>query len=604
MFLSKIEDLPDEILIEICLYLNGVDVVNAFGQLNTRFERAIGQFRCDFNLQYLTYNQFQRCCFHLIPYNAEHIVKLTINKWYSPGEISIFNQSVAHYNSLQDFLPSLKQLWLINFSNEDVDLLPKILFVEKLMIDIDSQIPLFHSTKIALDKYLFCTPNHIREMRLYGAEDGIALQHDIAVMLCQWLEKLTISVSTLDDLILVFRRAPNLIKLHVEVNVLSVDVPKQYATVEMMPKHMKDFHLWIKDKRLLIFEDLYNILTHMPTIERLSLEIESDDVNFSQGDRWKELLCNLPKLSRLEMGLKIWIDYETLPIDVTPYLETFYENDLDVCCYADNRILFIDTIPYDFDNPTGLLTSPHATYAKATNRKLLEQRARKVHTLCFDSRHETTAIHEWLGVLSRFPNLQVLDITSINLKDSSEGKILENYKQLQLPNLTILRYIRSTKCEVNIPFFMFFADNPTLAPRLRTLTIMYGDIVYLCKRLPKHVSFPRIKELCIHSNGADGSICIDEVELLLIFFPNLEHFWLHVHSSRVINRCVELIAEKLLCSLPNLISFRLSCKTDALRLLLFHDDQKYNTWIERVCGIENSKNIHLTVGKRELAIWK
>ncbi|CAF1181960.1 unnamed protein product [Rotaria sordida] len=603
MFLSKLEDLPDEILIEICIYLNAIDVINAFGQLNNRLERTIRQFRSDINLQYLTLKQFQRCCFHLLPYNAEYIVKLTLNTWYSPGEISLFNKSIAKYNSLHDFLPSLKQLWLINFSNQDVDILPKILSIERLMIDIDSQIPLLQSTRILLDQYLFCTSNTIKELRLYGAEEGIILQHDVAVMMCQWLEKLIISVATLDDLILILRRAPNLVKLHIEVNIFSVDVPKQYATVDMMPKYMKDFHLWIKDKRLLIFDDLYNILINMPTIERLSLEIETDDILYSQGYRWKELLSNLPKLSRLDMGLKIWIGWESVPIDVTPYLETFIKNGIEVCCYADTRVLFIDTIPYDFDNTTGVMTSPRASDAKATNMELFQQQARKVNTVCFDGRHELTSINDWLNVIKRFPNIQVLDITSINVYDQTEDEFLENNQQLRLSNLAILRYIRSTKCKVNIPFFMYLANNTILAPRLRTLTIMYGDLIYLCKRL-KIDSFPRFKELCVYNNGADGLICLDDIKLLFKFFPNLEHFWLHVQSNRTINRSTVLITEHFLCSLPKLISFRLSCKKGSLRLSSLYDNNTYLTWIKRVCGVDNQEQIHTIIRKKELAIWK
>jgi hypothetical protein len=604
MLLSKLEDLPDEILIEICIYLNAIDIINAFGQLNSRLERTITQFRVDINLQYLTLKQFQRFSFDFLPYNTEYIVKLTLNTWYSPGEISLFNQLIAQYQTLHDFLPSLKQLWLINFSNKDIDILPKILSIEKVLIDIDAQLPLLQSTKKLLDQYFFCTPNTIQELRLYGAEEGIGLQHNVPLMICEHLEKLIISVTTLDDLILLFRRAPYLKKLHIEVNLFCTDLPKQYATVEIMPKQIKDFHLWVKDKRLLLFDDLYNILINMSTIERLSLEIETDDIHYSQGYRWKELFSNLPNLSRFDMGLKIWIGWEPIPIDVNSYLETFVGNSFDVCCYADTRVLYIDVIPYIFDSTTGIMTSPRAIHAKATNMKLFQQGARRVNTLCFDGRHELTLVNDWFSVIKRFPGIQVLDIVSINISDEIDGEFIEKNQELRLPNLTILRYIRSTKCQVNISVFMYLADNEILAPRLRTLTMMYGDLIYLCKRLPRKFSFQRFKELCVYGNGADGLICVKDIELLLKFFPNLEHFWLHVQSSRIVNRNIELIAEKFFGSLSNLSSFRLSCKKDSLRLPIFNDQNARLTWIQRVCGFDDPNQIHITVGKKELALWK
>ncbi|CAM4763295.1 unnamed protein product [Rotaria magnacalcarata] len=133
---------------------------------------------------------------------------------------------------------------------------------------------------------------------------------------------------------------------------------------------------------------------------------------------------------------------------------------------------------------------------------------------------------------------------------------------------------------------------------------MYGDLIYLCKRLPIDVCFKRFTELCIYSNGADGHIRKEDTGLILNFFPNLEHFWLHAQSSRTLNRSVEFIAETLLCSLPKLISLRISCRKDSLRVPSFNDDDTCHSWIKRVCGIDNPEDIHIIVGKKELAIWK
>lgn len=604
MFRSILEDLPDEILIEICLYLSAIDVINAFGQINSRLNQTIHQFRSDINLQYLTYQSFEQFSRDYLPFHAEYIVKLTFNTWYSPGKIALFNRSIVRYGSIRDFLPSLKQIWLINFGNRDVDILPKILSIEKVMIDIDTQIPLLHSTRKLLEQYFFFTPNTIKELRLYGAEDGLSFQHRKPVMICPNLENLIISVATLDDLILLFRRAPYLTKLHVEVNLFCLGRPKQFATVDMMPKFIKDLHLWVKDKRLLLFDDLYNILINMPTIERLSLEIETDDIQYSQGNRWKELFSKLPHLSRLDMGLKISTRWESTPIDVIPYLNTFRGSPFDVCCYADSRVLFIDTIPHVYETGTGIMTSPRARDAQATNTKVFHQRARRVNTLCFDGRHESSSVNDWFHVIRRFPCIQVLDILSINISDKIDELFRQRHEQLILPNLIILRYIRSTKCQVNLSVFMYLVGNESFAPRLRTLTMMYGDLIYLCKRLSTDVCFPRLRELCVYANGADGRICLKDIELLLKFFPNLEHVWFHVQSSRVINRHAEMIVEKFVSFLSNLTSFRLSCKKDSLRLPIFNDSDARLKWIQVICRLDHSNYIHLTVAKKELAIWK
>ena len=604
MILTKLEDLPDEILIEICLYLTSIDTINVFGQLNSRLEQTITQFRYDIHLQYLTLDQFQQCCSHLIPYNAEYIVKLTLNGCYAPGAISCFNKSIVHYNSVHDFLPSLKQLWLINFNNNDIDILPKILSIEKVMIDIDGQISLLYSTRILLDRYLFCTSNTIKELRLCDSADGIGLQHDVPVTICPYLEKLMIDVTTLDDLILIFRRAPYLKKLHVTVNLFSTTLPKQHADIETIPKHISNFHLWLKDERLLSFYDLYNILTCMPTIERLSLEIQTYDIQYGHGYRWKELISKLPKLSRIDLGLKIWLGWNSVPIDIISYFETFVQSGLEVCCYADEYVLFIDTIPYEFDTEAGLISSPYLNKAKATNMTLFKRRSRKVHSISFNGRHQSIPVKDWLDAINRFPAIQILDIGSINLCDQKESQFIQSSNQLRLPNLSAVRYIRSTKCQVNIPFFIHLANN-TVAPRLHILMMMYGDLIYLCKRLPIDFRFKQFKQLSVYNTGVDGRICLKDTELILKNFPNLEYFWLHVQSSRTVNRTAKSMTEAFLRTLPNLISFRLSCKRGSLRLALLHDDDDAClTWIKRACGFDNQKQVHFVIEKRQVTIWK
>jgi hypothetical protein len=47
---SHLEELPDEILIEICLYLNTFDILYSFGRLNRRLQCTISEFSCELNL--------------------------------------------------------------------------------------------------------------------------------------------------------------------------------------------------------------------------------------------------------------------------------------------------------------------------------------------------------------------------------------------------------------------------------------------------------------------------------------------------------------------------------------------------------------------------
>ncbi|CAF5095204.1 unnamed protein product, partial [Rotaria magnacalcarata] len=265
MNLSKLEKLPDEILLEICVYLKPYDIINSFGQLNRRLERTISQYRRDADLHHLTFSQFYRWSNHLLSYTATSIVNLVVSNWNSPGQIYLFNQLTKDYDSLHDLFPNINQLRLIDFTNADVEILSKLARIKKVFIDADALVSLSYSTHILLDKYIFCSSNHFKEIRLWGVENGIRLQHDVNVLKNVQLERLTISVAFLDDFILIFRRSPNLVHFNVEVVQHTTKILRQNATIEMLPKHLKFFHFQTTDKQVLSYEDLDKLVSNMPT---------------------------------------------------------------------------------------------------------------------------------------------------------------------------------------------------------------------------------------------------------------------------------------------------------------------------------------------------
>ena len=601
MVFSKLEQLPDEILLEICLYLRPFEIIDGFGQLNWRFNQTISQFRRNSDIHHLTLTQYQRWFSYLLPYTAEYIINLVLSNWNSPGQIHLFNESTKNYNSLHQLLPNLKQLRLIDFSNDDVGILPKLGMIDKILIDIDALRPLYYSTKLLLDRYLFCSSFPFKEVRLWVGEHGFRLQHNIELIVNPYLEQLTIVVAYIDDLILAFKRAPNLLKLYVEISSFSSNKPKQYATAEVMPKKLTDFHIQTNDQKALTFDDLFVIIIHIPTIKLLSLDIETNDMDYADGLCWTLLISRLPRLTRLYFRTRIWMGTGTIPIDVNPFIESFVRTNLPIVCYADKRVLHIDTIPYDmheFETNMSVTSSPSAKYAKTTNTELYHRQAHGVQSLFLCGRHEKTFIKDWLYVLNRFPCIQALDLTSVNIVDQTNTN-----EQLHLPRLIALRYVRSTRCEINISFFLLLVTNSKITPYLRALTIMYGDLIYLCKRLPNSV-FDRLKELWLFGSDTDGRIIVKDIDLLLHTFPYLRNFSFLMHSSRAINRHAEQIIEMILCSLPNLISFRITCRKGSFILPSLVDNDTRNIWIKRVFGLNESEHIHLIINRKEVSIWK
>lgn len=606
MRVSRLEHLPDEILLEVCLYLRPYDVINSFGQLNRRLEQTVSQYRRDADLHHLTLEQFHRWCRHLLDYTAQSIVNIVISNWNSPGQIHLFNQAIKRYHSLHHLLPSIKQVRLIDFTNNDIDILSKIERVEKIFIDADALVPLSYSTHLLLDKYLFCSSAPFKEIRLWGVEGGVRLQHDCRILANPHLERLTISVALLDDLILMFRRSPNLLSLNVEIAQHATKALRQNATVDMLPKRLTFFHFQTTDQSVLSSEDLDKLVSNIPTIELLSLDMDTNDLDYADACHWANMLACLVKLKHVYFKLRIWLKPELMPFDVDSIVQSFEQTQLPICCYVDAKVLHVDTVPYNmkqFDTNMSVTTSPKAMLAKTTNAQLFAQRSRRVQTLIVDGQHDPSRVSEWLSVINRFPGIEILQLNSVNIPDEDSTNMAVCGRNFTLPHMGYLHYIRSTSCKVNVPFFMFLANNTLISPQLKALSMMYGDLIYLCKRL-SGCTFERIKELWLYGGEADGHVVLKDVDLLLKTFPRLSHFYFNNQSSRFINRNLQLIIELILRSSPDLISFRISCNKSSLRLFSCMDAKTCTVWIRHLCGLSEHEPIHVTVNDKLLSIWK
>lgn len=94
------EILPDELLLIICSYLNGIDVLRAFYDLNTRLNSTINYYAKQMNLSRIRYSQFNQYCNMLIQTNLGLQLKslsLSNNRMIS-NRIMLFTEQVWPLN--------------------------------------------------------------------------------------------------------------------------------------------------------------------------------------------------------------------------------------------------------------------------------------------------------------------------------------------------------------------------------------------------------------------------------------------------------------------------------------------------------------------------
>lgn len=130
---TLLEQLPNELFIEIVSYLNGVDALYAFSQLNTRFQHVTFNYCSIFDFKSVSKAKFD---FVIRQEDKQQWRWLRLSDDFdTPGQITLFFRQV----SLANDLSQLRSLTLVNSSQEDKTVLlsqiNSLVNLESLSID-------------------------------------------------------------------------------------------------------------------------------------------------------------------------------------------------------------------------------------------------------------------------------------------------------------------------------------------------------------------------------------------------------------------------------------------------------------------------------------
>ena len=164
------EHLPDELLLQICRYLNPMDILLAFCGLNARLNRTI----CDFirHVHFssvISYNSYLYLLRNSLPSIWSSIESLTISNDPIPCLTSVFLQTIEH-----DLPTNLKRLSLFHVNLHDIDQFITRLTskhqVEELIIDCAgsecAEGQVLYGYEIA--EMLFCRHPTLKSIELRG----------------------------------------------------------------------------------------------------------------------------------------------------------------------------------------------------------------------------------------------------------------------------------------------------------------------------------------------------------------------------------------------------------------------------------------------------
>ncbi|CAF3628843.1 unnamed protein product, partial [Rotaria sp. Silwood2] len=100
---SKFEDLPDELLLLICRYLNIIEILNGFSCLNNRLSKTINEFSVKIDLNIIPSKLINRFQNEILPNISSNVRSLIFNDNFERFSIKfeMFNnlESIHFLNS-------------------------------------------------------------------------------------------------------------------------------------------------------------------------------------------------------------------------------------------------------------------------------------------------------------------------------------------------------------------------------------------------------------------------------------------------------------------------------------------------------------------------
>ncbi|CAF0952818.1 unnamed protein product [Didymodactylos carnosus] len=600
-----LEVLPDELLLELYLYLNPLDVLYSFSGLNHRFDRSINEYKyhIDLSITGISLSKMIYYSKQLFPVISHYVHMLTMSDERTPNQMLLFNDICQQFSNLECL-----KLRYCNVNDGMINILSQLYQLKnlwELYVHVSDEIvPMTNITMFLIDYYVFNCQNQLEKIKILCANgmnisDQLHPNHRIT--------DLNIMLKTLDDLFMIFRLLPNLKRLSVNIDHYS---PSKWIGSLNLPTHLVEFHFESFDGNVLPFDVLDLLTYNIPTLECLSVEVHTNDQNYVDGQKWEHLLSSSPKIKKFFLIVRLSNQYLELFNVIKTFSTDFWLIDRHwyALGYIDVSQFYLDILPYDLPDEYWLETSVRMYEQKSTSSMSIIDRYH-VDWLHIAGQDRAVSMSNCFHIINQYPLIRKLSLLQLNIE---QDELIE-HKLVKLKKLNRLRLARSSKNKTNMIFLsnLFHASS-----RLQCLSIYYAELVYITKQLPKnknneHLGYSlsqNITQLEIFVHGGDGQLKIIDFFLISNVFTTLQHLEFQLKSSRkAMKHKQEFILNQLLNyfmnSNKNLISFKMMCTKNLHFTFLEYNQLNY--WLRTNIDIlkNNTTNLNATYDKKQLQIW-
>ncbi|CAF1004665.1 unnamed protein product [Adineta ricciae] len=474
------ECLPDELLLQICRYLSSTDVLYSLFNLNSRLNRTIFTYRQHVTFRLTNFQQFEYICSVILPEISSTVRTLSINANWTDLVGKRFHYHFGH--QMKDAFPNLEHLILIAFNGKELSdymtCLSDLLYLKKLTIRDRYNTPeeikqsLFEKVLSANDfRFEIISFNRHSESLKINSTNGVIYSNII---------QLDVHLEEIHDLECLFNLIPNIQRMNVVIGKRAEEEEELELNQLIEMKYLVEFRIE-SFRRCWNFNELCYLISKMPFLRQLSLDLFTQDIRLTNG---QEIYSILPEsLQRFHFCT----EYEPEEaVESTDEITcSWMSTPFSICClFSSNKTqIFLHTIPYELP-----YLDMNSSFIKYLSKTTSNYHHRVEELLLFNVKQ----LSDVCMAIDCCQNIRDLAIEVDETLSDIEEK--EEKKSVTLPRLKKLRWISIDGCPKEIHLLKeIISVSPNLLMFIVDMSYLVQLLVYeeclslLTKRI-RHLS--------------------------------------------------------------------------------------------------------------------
>ncbi|CAF1375029.1 unnamed protein product [Adineta ricciae] len=274
------ENLPDEIILYICQYLRGADVLYSFYNLNTRLNTALTGYCRYVNLMGVAYKKLTYVIYHVLPCIGQHVRSFCLNTYWEsmiPDQLS----QLLYSSRLCGIFPYIENLTVRGFSSERLqvflDCIENLPRLDNLKIQFLSG----SSTGICLRKLFSANQGRLSKVFFDWNSIDLDIPQDTSDISCPNIQELTIPLTSINTLARLCKVIPNVHCLHVNLGTFFVDIGNCAEAFEDVSPLLRlvDFSIDSIDW-FCPFDAFVAMIRKMPSLQKLKFNLCTEEESF------------------------------------------------------------------------------------------------------------------------------------------------------------------------------------------------------------------------------------------------------------------------------------------------------------------------------------